>query len=257
MSALLEVTDLTRLFGGLRAVSGLSFTVAEGEILGLIGPNGAGKTTAINLISGAIKPTSGRVVFASAEISGMPPHMLARKGLLRTFQATAVYADRSVRENARRGAYLSLYPGFFQAFFGTSRGRAAQGAAEEWISELLAWFNLDNLANSRAGDLPYGHQKTLGMVIALAARPRLVMLDEPVAGLAAEEADHVRNTIRRMQQRGVTVIVVDHNMRFISGLCDRIVVVHHGQKLAQGAPREVLANPAVIEAYLGKSHGTA
>jgi len=257
VSRLLETSGLSRSFGGLRAVAGLSFAVAEGEILGLIGPNGAGKTTAINLLSGVIKPNAGRVVFAGEEVTGLPPHHLARKGLVRTFQSTVVYGHRTVRENALRGAFLGLYPGVVPAFLGTLRARARRRETEDRIAELLAWFGLDHLGEAIAGSLPYGRQKSLGMVIALAARPRLLMLDEPVAGLAAEEADQVLETIRRIRQRGVTLIVVDHNMRFISGLCDRLVVLHHGQELAQGTPQQVLADSAVIAAYLGRGHGAA
>lgn len=257
MSALLEVTGLTRRFGGVVAVDGLSFSVAGGEILGVIGPNGAGKTTVINLVSGVTKPTAGRVTFAGEDVTGLAPHALARRRLVRTFQSTVVYGERSVRENVVRGAFLGRYAGFLPAFFGSERASAMRRDTEQRTGELLRWFDLDPYADVPARNLPYGHQKTLGMAIALAADPRLLLLDEPVAGLGAEEADQVRGAIERIRQRGVTVVVVDHNMRFISGLCDRIVVVHHGQELAQGTPRQVLSHPAVIEAYLGRSHGAA
>lgn len=257
MTTLLEVEGLGRTFGGLKAVSDLSFTVANSEIFGLIGPNGAGKTTVVNLVSGVIKPTSGRVIFDGADVTGMAPHALARRGLVRTFQATVVYANRTVRENALRGAYLKLYPGFLATMLDTSAAKRMRAEAEVLVDRLLKWLDLDQVADHVAGSLPYGYQKTLGIVIALAAEPRLIMLDEPVAGLSAEEADHVRDTIKRVRDLGITVIVIDHNMRFISGLCDRLVVVYHGQELALGKPQDVLRTPSVIEAYLGKRYAAA
>jgi branched-chain amino acid transport system ATP-binding protein len=257
MRALLDVVDLSRAFGGLKAVSELSFAVAPGEIVGLIGPNGAGKTTVVNLISGVLRPTGGRVMFDGEDVTRLPPHRRARRGLVRTFQATTVYADRTVRENALRGAFLHLYPGLLPAFFGTARQRSMRAQTAETVEQLLAWLELDRVADAKAGALPYGYQKTLGIVIALAAEPRLVLLDEPVAGLSAEEADHVRDAIKRVRERGITVVVIDHNMRFIAGLCDRVVVVHHGRALAQGTPSEVLGDRRVVEAYLGKKYGAA
>jgi branched-chain amino acid transport system ATP-binding protein len=257
MTALLQVEALSRLYGGLRAVNDLTFFVDKGEILGLIGPNGAGKTTVVNLVSGVVKPSAGRVVFNGDDVTGMVPHLLARRGLVRTFQATVVYGNRTVRENAMRGAYLTLFPGFVATLFDTPAAKRKREAAESLVAVLLDWLDLTPVADTIAGSMPYGYQKTLGIVIALAARPSLILLDEPVAGLSAQEADQVRDTIKRVRDRGITVVVIDHNMRFISGLCDRVVVIAHGQELAQGAPRDVLRNPSVIEAYLGKSYAAA
>ncbi len=254
MTEILKVDGLSCVFDGLRAVSDLSFAVPQNEILGLIGPNGAGKTTVVNLVSGVIKPTSGRVVFKDADVTGMAPHLLARRGLVRTFQATVVYTGRTVYENALRGAYLTLFPGFLPTLFDTPAARRKREEAHALVTELLDWLELRSVADTIAGSMPYGYQKTLGIVIALAARPSLIMLDEPVAGLSAHETDHVRDTIKRVRDRGITVIVIDHNMRFISGLCDRVVVLAAGQELAHGTPRDVLRNDRVIEAYLGKSY---
>jgi branched-chain amino acid transport system ATP-binding protein len=253
MTSLLDVSGLGRTFGGLKAVRDLSFSVQSDQILGLIGPNGAGKTTIVNLLSGVIKPSAGKVALSGEDVTGLAPHELARKGLVRTFQSTTVYGSRTVRENALRGAYFKRYAGFVPSLLGTGRARAMRADADRLTDQLLGWFGLDKVADSIAGSLPYGFQKTLGIVIALAAEPRLILLDEPVAGLSAEETDHVRDAILQVRKRGISVLVVDHNMRFISGLCDRIIVVAAGQELAQGKPQDVLRQPAVIEAYLGKS----
>ena len=257
MSALLETEKICKSFGALEAVKDLTFQVNEKEILGIIGPNGAGKTTAINLISGTDSVSAGRVKFEGREVTGMAPHVLVKQGLVRTFQATLVYGGRTVRENALNGAFLHLYPGFWHTFFGTSKARQMRSETESIVEELLDWLSLTPVADSVASSLPYGYQKTLGMVIALASQPRLVMLDEPAAGLSSEEADHVRDTIKRVRDSGIAVVVIDHNMRFISGLCDRILVLHHGMELAQGAPRDVMSNTDVINAYLGKGYAAA
>jgi branched-chain amino acid transport system ATP-binding protein len=173
---------------------------------------------------------------------------------VRTFQATTVYQERSVRENVRRGAFTTAYSGFWSTFSGNGTARAAEQRAATAITELLAWLGLADVADVEARHLPYGYQKVLGLGIALAARPRLAMLDEPAAGLSHDETTHVTDVVRRINGQGVSVIVVDHNMRFISSLCHRIVVLHHGAELATGTPQEVTRDPRVIEAYLGTQH---
>ena len=257
MTALLTVENLSKNFGGLRAVAGISFRVDAGQILGIIGPNGAGKTTAVNLVSGVIRPSGGRVTLADREVTGLPPHILVASGLVRTFQATTVYAGRSVRENVLRGAYRRIYPGLLHTLLNTATARAARAEADRHVDEVLDWLDLARVQHQVASGLPYGYQKVLGMAIGLAAEPRLILLDEPAAGLSAEETDHVRDTIRRVRERGISVVVIDHNMRFISDLCDHVLVMAQGEELAQGTPREVLSNPKVIEAYLGKSYAQA
>ena len=255
MTPLLQLRDLARSFGGVRAVSGLSFDVMPGEVLGLIGPNGAGKTTIVNLISGFIRPSAGKVLLDGADVTGMAPYRLTRLGLVRTFQSTTVFGGRTVWENARRGAFRAAHAGWLAELFATPRARRQHAAADELARDLLQQLDLAAVTGQLAASLPYGMQKALGVVIALAARPRIILLDEPVAGLSTEEATHVRDVLVKVRAAGITVVVIDHNMRFIAGLCDRVVVVHQGQELAQGSPATVLADPLVIEAYLGAAHG--
>jgi len=257
MSALLEVRGLAKRFGALQAIEQLDFHVEQGEILGIIGPNGAGKTTAINLISGVIRPDHGRITLAGEDVTGMRSDRLVRRGVVRTFQATTVYQERTVRENLRRGAFTTIYPGFWASFLGTAEAGGAARRAETAIGELLAWLGLAEVADVEARSLPYGHQKVLVLGIALAARPRLAMLDEPAAGLSHDEAVHVADVIRRTNADGLSLIVVDHNMRFITQLCHRIVVLHHGTELATGTPETVIRDRRVVDAYLGTQDAPA
>jgi branched-chain amino acid transport system ATP-binding protein len=257
MTALLEVAGLSKRFGSLVAVENLSLAVGEQEILGIIGPNGAGKTTAINLISGVFRADTGRVTFAGDDVTAMRPDRLVGRGLVRTFQATVVYLQRSVRENVLRGAFTSAYPGFWHSFIHSPRSAERRRVAELLVDDLLEQLGMASLADVEARNLPYGHQKMLGLAIALAAKPRLLMFDEPAAGLNAEEASQILLLIKRVNASGVSLIVIDHNMRFMSTLCDRIVVLHHGAEIAQGTPEAVMRDPAVIEAYLGNEHEPA
>ena len=257
MSTLLQVDDISKRFGALQAIESLKFTVNEGEILGIIGPNGAGKTTAINLISGMMRPDRGSVTFAGEDVTALRTDVLVRRGMVRTFQATTVYQDRTVRENVLRGAYARMYPGFVHSLWNDGKARRMRQAAEEAVDELLTRLSLAEVAGVSARNLPYGHQKVLGLAIALAARPRLMMLDEPAAGLSHDEAVQLGEVIRRTNRAGVSVIVVDHNMRFMSNLCQRIVVLHHGAELAMGTPQEITRDPRVIDAYLGSLHEPA
>jgi branched-chain amino acid transport system ATP-binding protein len=257
MTPLLEVDGIGITFGALKAVSDLRFQVGQGEIVGLIGPNGAGKTTAINLLSGTLRPSTGKVRFQGETVMGMRTHHLVQRGLVRTFQSTNVYGERTIAENIRRGAFLAMHGGFWPAMLNTRSERGRRAAVEARVAELQEKFGLSAVADTVARNMPYGRQKMLGLATALAAQPRLLLLDEPAAGLSSEEADRIAEMILAINRGGVSIVVVDHNMRFIARLCHRVVVMHHGMELCVGTPAEVVANPEVIEAYLGTSHEPA
>jgi len=249
MTAILEVEGLTRRFGGLTAVDGLSFAVTEGEIRGLIGPNGAGKTTTFNVISGYYPPTSGKVRFDGREIAGLAPHDIAALGLIRTFQQTTLFKELSVLENVLIGAHLHISPGLFPSLLG--RARTAEAEARKAALETLAFFGLDDRRDELASTLPHGLQRALGMAVALMAEPRFLLLDEPFTGMNTEETREIMGLIRRVRDRGITLLLVEHDMQAVMGLCDRITVLNFGRLLTEGSPDEIRVDPAVIEAYLG------
>ena len=247
---MLELRQLSRHFGGLLAVNKLSFAVAPGAIHGLIGPNGAGKTTTFNVISGFYPPTSGRVIYQGRDVSGMPTHRLAALGLVRTFQGTTLFRELSVLDNVRIGCHGSAGAGFFSRILGTDAG--VEAAATERAMTLLEFFGLARLRHELAGNLPHGHARTLGMAVAFAAEPRLILLDEPFTGMNPEETRVMMKLIRAIRDRGVTIMLVEHDMQAVMGLCDIITVMNFGSLLTEGTPQEVRSSPAVIEAYLGR-----
>jgi branched-chain amino acid transport system ATP-binding protein len=250
--ALLELQDVTRQFGGVHALSNVTFSIHQGEILGLIGPNGAGKTTAINVISGFLRPTEGRIVFQGTDITGFLPHQVARQGITRTFQAASVFPDVSVLENVMRGGHLMAQTSTFNGVLNGRRTRLAQARLKEFARELLDLINLADASGTLAGQLSYGYQKRLGIAIALASKPSLLLLDEPAAGLNPEEGNELGRLIEDLQQRfQIAVLMVEHHMRLVMSLCHRLVVLDQGQKISEGTPTIVQGDSAVIAAYLG------
>ena len=252
---ILETSGLTRMFGGLSAVDRLDLSVEEGEIRGLIGPNGSGKTTALNLITGYIKPTRGMVRYQGSEVTGAQPHDLARLGLVRTFQITTLFENLTVRDNVLHGSHLDNPTSLLGALTRSGKYREQTGRMEERVRELLAFVGLDERIDAMARDLSAGEHRYLEIAIALAAKPKMLLLDEPATGLNPEEAAYLLNLIRTLRSQGVTVLLVEHNMRLITNVCTRITVLNFGAKIAEGTPEEIVGNPDVITAYLGKRRG--
>ena len=253
--ALLEVSNLTKYFGGLAAVNDLSLEVSEGQILGFIGPNGAGKTTFFNLVSGVFSPTRGKVIFQGGDITGLKIHSIAAKGLVRTFQATTLFKESTVFDNVIIGHHLHSREGFWGSLFNTPSARRDKAEIEKKSLEILEFIGLLHLKNELAKNLPHGHQRALGVAMAMAAQPKLLLLDEPVTGMNPGETIEMMNMMRGIKARGITMIVVEHDMRAVMGLSDRIVVVSYGRKIAEGLPNEIRENKDVIEAYLGSEEG--
>ncbi len=252
MSTLLKVEGLGKTFGGLAAVRNLSFELSEGEIVGLIGPNGAGKSTAFNLISGSLAPTAGKVFFAGEDITGRKPSHVVKHGLARTFQSATVYPRSSVLENIYRGALCHFNVPVWAQLLQTQACREARKKIQSEVERVLEITGLAPYANDIAGELAYGFQKRIGVAIGLATSPRLLLLDEPAAGLNPEECAEFGRLLKTLRdQHRISLLFVEHHMALVMGTCDKIIVLVQGQKIAQGTADEIRNNPAVIEAYLG------
>jgi branched-chain amino acid transport system ATP-binding protein len=238
---ILDVQGLKKNFGGLTATANVNFNIEQGEIVGLIGPNGAGKTTLFNLISGAITPDSGVITFKGKNIAGLKPYRICREGIARTFQSVKIFAKMSVFNHILIG-YL----------FGDHKNKASGSSSEE-VAKILDFVGLSEMSENRAGDLTLANQKRLEVARALATQPELLLLDEVMAGLNPTEVAETMELVRKIREKGITVIMIEHVMKAIMEICDRVIVLHHGEKLAEGKPEEITRNQSVIEVYLGDS----
>jgi branched-chain amino acid transport system ATP-binding protein len=255
--ALLKVEKLTKRFGGLTAVDGVDFDIRPSEILALIGPNGSGKTTSINVISGNLRTTSGQVLLDGRDLTGWAAHRRAAHGVARTFQNLQVFDDLTVRENVMAGCYLRGRSSLLGAFFRTPRSVREYRAAADESDGLLAFVDLTHEADTKAGGLSYGVKRRLEMARALATEPRLLLLDEPAAGLNPSEVVDLAALIRQIRDRGTAVLLVEHKMDFIMGIADRVCVLNDGKRIALDVPDVVVRDPAVVAAYLGSSMGSS
>ncbi|MCF6461009.1 ABC transporter ATP-binding protein [Clostridium sp. Cult3] len=251
----LEAKGITKTFGGLTAVNNVDFHIEEGEIVSLIGPNGAGKTTFFNIITGVYEPTSGQVNFLGKEIHTLKPYEITIEGISRTFQNIRLFSSMTVFENILIGQYCRTEANLFNVIFKTKKATDEQEKAKERAQEIIDFLELGPIADEIATSLPYGDQRRVEIGRALATEPKLLLLDEPAAGMNTQEKKDMQDLIRKIRDKGYTVLLIEHDMKLVMGISDRIAVLDYGNKIAEGNPQEIQNNERVISAYLGKEVG--
>ena len=252
---LLETNGLTKHFGGLAAVSQVDMSVDGGQIVGLIGPNGAGKTTIINLISGFLRPSRGSIIFDGENITGKKSHLVAKLGIGRTFQIVPLFSEFTTLQNVVASFYISADSSLWGSIFRTSTYRKREEYILNQAEENLQLLGLDKVRDELAKNLPHGYQKMLGLARALAVKPKLLLLDEPIAGMNPDEINLALKAIEKVRSQGVTILLVEHNM-VVMGICDRVIAINYGRKIAEGSPAEIKKNEDVIRAYFGGEYAT-
>lgn len=247
----LKAENIVKRFGGLIALNNFSFTVEQGEIVGLIGPNGAGKTTFFNVVTGIDKPTAGRIFFKGEEITKLKPYEIAKRKIFRTFQKTTLFFELTVLETVKTGMHVMRSTTLLEELLKNEKAKKEEEYCRKRAEEILALTDLTLQRDSPTKDLSYGQQRRMEFALALAGGPELLLLDEPTAGLSRKESDELIKLIRNLRDEGITFVIVEHDMKTVMNVCDRIVVLNFGEKIAEGSPKEIATNEKVIEAYLG------